>query len=232
MEMKRLLLVDDEEDLLIMLKMVIGKEGDYSIDTACTGRDALLKVKQNQYDFIVLDIMLPDMEGYRVCTEIRQIADTPILFLSAKNSDLDKLMGFAHGADDYLAKPFNPLEVAARIKAILRRTSFQKEERAEEVLDFGWFSIHLSSAELMVDGKAVPCTGILYQLLLLFCRNPNRVFSKEEIYERIWKESHFINDNTVMVHIRKLREKIEKDPSQPEFIRTVHGLGYKFVARD
>lgn len=232
MEKKKLLLVDDEEDLLIMLKMVIGKEGDFSIDTASTGQEALHKVIQNQYDFIVLDIMLPDMEGYRVCTEIRQIADTPILFLSAKNSDLDKLMGFAHGADDYLTKPFNPLEVAARIKAILRRTSFQKEDRAEKVLDFGWFSVHLSSAELKVDGKAVPCTGILYQLLLLFCRNPNRVFSKEEIYERIWKESHFIDDNTVMVHIRKLREKIEIDPSQPKFIRTVHGLGYKFVARD
>lgn len=232
MKKKNLLLVDDEEDLLIMLKMVIGKEGDYSIDTASTGQEALQKVQRTKYDLIVLDIMLPDMEGYKVCTGVRQMADTPILFLSARNSDLDKLMGFAHGADDYLTKPFNPLEVVARIKAILRRTSSQKEVREEKMLDFGWFSIHLSSAELRVDGKVVPCTGILYQLLLLFCRNPNRVFSKEEIYERIWKESSFIDDNTIMVHIRKLREKIEKDPSQPKYIRTVHGLGYKFVERD
>ena len=178
--------------------------------------------------------MLPGQSGVDISPIIRKKTDCPIFFLTAKTSDLDKISGFSHGADDYITKPFNPLEVVARMKAQLRRHMKQvmPHEQKAQSSSFGRFEIDRYSAELTVNGHVVECSAQLFQLLLFFCENPNYVFSKEEIYEKVWGAPAYNgDDNTVMVHIRKLREKIEQDPSKPEYIKTVRGLGYKFITK-
>ncbi|MBM7583715.1 DNA-binding response OmpR family regulator [Bacillus pakistanensis] len=229
METARILIVDDEESILNMIKLVLRKEGFMSIDTCANGKDALHLLTQNQYHLIILDIMLPDMSGYHICQEIKRKSDAPIFFISAKSSDLDKLTGFAHGADDYITKPFNPLEVAARVKVQLKRYLNRQPIYQTEILDYGRFQLNLTSAELIVDGKSVACSAQVYHLLSFFCKNPNQVFTKEQLYYQVWKDEMMMDDNTVMVHIRKIREKIEEHPSKPVFLKTIRGLGYKLV---
>ncbi|KFN03032.1 DNA-binding response regulator [Bacillus clarus] len=227
-----ILLVDDETAILQLLTTILQKEGFSHITTATSAEDALLLVDQNEYDLMLLDVMLPGQSGFDICPIIRQKTDCPIFFLTAKTSDLDKVSGFLYGADDYITKPFNPLEVVARIKAQLRRHMKQLMQPGKEntSISFGRFEIDKHAAELRVDRKIVECSAQLFQLLLFFCEHPNYVFSKEEIYEKVWGAPAYNgDDNTVMVHIRKLREKIERDPSSPEHIKTVRGLGYKFV---
>ncbi|WP_425593838.1 response regulator transcription factor [Metabacillus indicus] len=227
----KVLLVDDEEAILKLVRTVMQKEGFTHIDECLSGAAALQAVETKEYDLIVLDIMLPDISGFDLCPLIKQKTNTPIVFLSAKSSDLDKLSGFAYGADDYITKPFNPLEVAARAKALLKRTMPQtaKKTAIEEIYEYERFTVNVSSAELFVDQKPVDCSAQLFQLLIFFCKHPNRVFTKHQLYENVWNEHYMVDDNTVMVHIRKLREKIEKNPSQPSYIKTIRGLGYKFV---
>ena len=219
-----ILLVDDETAILQLLTTILEKEGFSHITTATSAEMALSLTQQNDYDLIIFDI----------CPIIRQKTDCPIFFLTAKTSDLDKISGFSHGADDYITKPFNPLEVVARMKAQLRRHMKQvmPHEQKAHSSSFGRFEIDRYSAELTVNGRVVECSAQLFQLLLFFCENPNYVFSKEEIYEKVWGAPAYNgDDNTVMVHIRKLREKIEQDPSKPEYIKTVRGLGYKFITK-
>jgi DNA-binding response OmpR family regulator len=227
----KILLVDDEEAIIKLVRTVMQKEGFSHIDESLTGASALKAIENRQYDLIVLDIMLPDISGFELCPLIKQKTDAPIIFLSAKSSDLDKLSGFAYGADDYITKPFNPLEVAARAKALLKRTMPQSNQKtaAEERYEYDRFSINVSSAELTVANRTVDCSAQLFQLLIFFCKHPNRVFTKHQLYENVWNEHYMVDDNTVMVHIRKLREKIEENPSQPRYIKTIRGLGYKFV---
>ncbi|KEO82464.1 response regulator transcription factor [Tumebacillus flagellatus] len=231
----RVLLVDDEQAILDLLRIVLEKEGYRNLRLAATGRDAIEVCRTFQPDLIVLDVMLPDLEGFEVCRRMREFTDAPVLFLTARTSDLDKLMGFGIGGDDYITKPFHPLEVAARVKAHLRRHQrVQAEPQAmqfrEQVYDFGRFQVQEKSGTLVVDGTPVDCPAREFQLLLYFCKHPNFVFSRQQLYEAIWGEDSMGDDNTVMVHVRRLREKIEEDPSRPRLLVTIRGLGYKLAA--
>lgn len=225
-----LLIVDDEPAILHMLTTILRKEGFRSIDTAESAEEALALSMQTAYDLILLDVMLPERSGFDICPLIRETTDASIFFLTARSSDLDKLSGFAVGADDYITKPFNPLEVAARVKAHLRRRSGKNPAQTQQTIySAGPLYINTQSAEVKLGGKPVDLPAQVYQLLLFFCRHPNQLFSKSQLYENVWGEEFLGEDNTVMVHIRKLREKIEQDPSSPKLIVTVRGLGYKFV---
>lgn len=227
-----ILLVDDESAILQLLTTILQKEGFSHITTASSAEEALLLIENHSYDLMILDVMLPGQSGFDICPIIRQKTDCPIFFLTAKTSDLDKVSGFLYGADDYITKPFNPLEVVARIKAQLRRhlKYTPKTIQTSDFYSFGRFQVDKHAAELKVDGSIVECSAQLFQLLLFFCEHPNYVFSKEEIYEKVWGAPAYNgDDNTVMVHIRKLREKIEFNPSNPQYIKTVRGLGYKFI---
>ena len=230
MNQARILLVDDEESILNMIDIVLRKEGFQTLEKALTGTEGIEKCAEFNPDIIVLDVMLPDMEGFEVCRQFRELTQAPVLFLTARTSDLDKLMGFGIGGDDYITKPFNPLEVVARIKAHLKRLNPIKEINVHKnIYHFGRFQLDESSAELIVDGEKIVCPAREFQLLLFLCQNPNRVFSRSQLFEQVWGETSFGDDNTVMVHIRRLREKIESDPSQPKYLITVRGLGYKLI---
>ncbi|MDM5187421.1 response regulator transcription factor [Bacillus sp. DX4.1] len=227
-----ILLVDDETAILQLLTTILQKEGFTHITTAISAEEAVLLVEKHNYDLIILDVMLPGQSGFDICPVIRQKTECPIFFLTAKTSDLDKVSGFLYGADDYITKPFNPLEVVARMKAQLRRHMKQTAHPMKEthISSFERFQVDKNAAELQVDGQIIECSAQLFQLLLFFCEHPNYVFSKEELYEKVWGAPAYNgDDNTVMVHIRKLREKIELDPSNPEYIKTIRGLGYKFL---
>lgn len=230
MQEKQLLIVDDEETILLMLTTILRRENFHNIDTARTAEDALALCQRKRYDLILLDVMLPNRSGFDICPLIRETTDAPIFFLTARSTDLDKLSGFALGADDYITKPFNPLEVAARIKAHLRRQTVQKSPAAPQVFQYGDLHVNPFTGEVTLKGRLVELPAQVYQLLLFFCKHPNQLFSKGQLYEKVWGEEYLGEDNTVMVHIRKLREKIEEDPSEPRHIITVRGLGYRFVA--
>jgi len=245
-----LLLVDDEQAILHMLKTVLLKEQFLDIDTVTTGEAALEACSSKTYHCIVLDIMLPGKSGLEICPFLRQVTDAPILFLTAKTTDYDKLTGFAVGGDDYVIKPFNPLEVVARIKSLLKRylpsktAAIQEQGKGnsdaitsspgipEGVYDFGRFQVLELAGELRVKGQAVSCPALVFQLLLFFCKHPNRIFTKSELYERVWGSEAISDDNTVMVHIHRIRERIEADPSNPVFLVNVRGLGYKLIQSD
>lgn len=223
----KILIVEDEIAISTMLKTILNKEGFSHIDTVYNGGDALANCLRHTYDLILLDVMLPDRSGFEICPLIRQLTDAPIFFLTARSSDLDKLSGFALGADDYITKPFNPLEVVARVKAHLRRHTTNSKNETE--LTFPNLHIQLNAGVVTIRRKAVELPAQVYQLLVFFCQHPNQLFSKAQLYEKVWGEDFLGEDNTVMVHIRKLREKIELDPSKPRWIVTARGLGYKFV---
>ena len=231
----KILIVDDEEEILRLLTTVFEKEGFQHVKTCTTAEQALRLIGSEAFDLILLDVMLPDKSGFDIFPFIKEKTDAPIFFLTAKDSDLDKLSGFAYGADDYITKPFNPLEIIARSKAILRRTNMQSKKVEEEdtVLHFGHFHIDLNTAELFVRNKKVSCTAQVFQLLAYFCKNPNRILTKEQIYENVWEGSgEFVDDNTIMVHIHKIRNKIEENPKNPKILQTVRGLGYRMVKRN
>lgn len=229
----KILIVDDEQAISQMLKTILLKENFHHIETAETANEALAACEKNRYDLVLLDVMLPDQSGFDICPFIRKTTDAPIFFLTARDTDLDKLSGFAMGADDYITKPFNPLEVVARVKAHLKRT-FQitpsSSSQNDKFFDFGRFQVNAHSGELIVSGQSVDCPAQVFQLLLFFCEHPNQIFSKEQLYEKVWGEQALDgDDNTVMVHIRKIRERIEENPSQPKYLVTIRGLGYKLM---
>ncbi|MEK8132643.1 response regulator transcription factor [Paenibacillus filicis] len=229
-----ILLVDDEQAILQLLETVLLKEGFTKIDKVRTAEAAIQACEAKPYDVIVLDVMLPNMSGIEACPFIRRATDAPILFLSARSSDFDKLTGFAVGGDDYVTKPFNPLEIVARIKSLLRRTGKPTAEVAApgNIYSFGRFQVNETAAELIVEGQQVPCPSLVFQLLLFLCKHPNRLFTKTELYERVWGGNSLSDDNTIMVHIHRIRERIEVDPSKPEYIVNVRGLGYKLVKKE
>lgn len=234
METNNILIVDDEKAIVKMLELMLKKEGFQHIYTAHSGSEALEIVEKINIDIIILDVMLPDCSGFELCPKIREKTNAYIIFLTAKVSDLDVLTGFATGGDDYVTKPFNPLEIAARIKAYLRRmpapsAKAQPVSKATKLYDFGRFILDESAGELIVNGEPVPCPTQVYLLLLYFCKHPNIVLSKSNLLEAVWGFEHFVDDNTVSVHIRRIRERIEEDPSNPKFLLTVRGLGYKLI---
>lgn len=237
MNEQAILIVDDEQALLELLATVFRKEGFHHIHTVSTAEEAIEAVQHQAYAVIILDVMLPGMSGVEACPFIRQYTDAPILFLSARSTDFDKLSGFAVGGDDYVTKPFNPLEIVARIRSLLRRSS--KSTPATErsalsfapslIYDFGRFQINEQAAELIVEGENVSCPPLVFQLLLFLARHPNRVFTRSELYEAVWEDTSIADDNTVMVHIHRIRERIEVNPGQPQFLVNVRGMGYKLV---
>lgn len=229
----KILIVDDEKSIVKLLETVLKKEGFQSIYKAYTAQEALQTLAEADMDIIVLDVMLPDQSGFELCPKIREKTNAYILFLTARVSDLDVLTGFAIGGDDYITKPFNPLEIAARIKARLRRnpavgaTASKQDSSAKH--NFGRFLLDEEAGELLVQGKPIPCPAQVFLLLQYFCRHPNIVISKAQLLEAVWGFDSFVDDNTVTVHIRRIRERIEEDPSKPLYLQTVRGLGYKLV---
>ncbi|MCK8451505.1 response regulator transcription factor [Bacillus safensis] len=228
----KVLMIDDEKEILELINTVLTREGIDRVITASTAREGLTKFHQEQPDLVILDIMLPDGEGYDICRQIRETSHVPIIFLSAKGEETDKIVGLAIGGDDYITKPFSPKEVAYRVKAQLRRLSYLQSSQTDPVIKKGPFELNEQQAELTKNGTVIELTPKELLLMTYFLQHPNRIISKETLYQTVWGEDFFGSDNTVMVHIRRLREKIENSPSTPEFLVTVKGLGYKFVVKD
>ena len=226
---KRILLVDDEPLILKGLKYSLEQEG-YETITASDGEEALLKFQNNIVDMILLDVMLPGVDGIEVCQRIREKSNVPIIMLTAKGEDIDKILGLEYGADDYMTKPFNILEVKARIKSIFRRSSIQVEETpGNRILRVYDLEVNCQNRTAVLDGKVVKLTTKEFDLLKLLITHRGKVYSREELLEIIWKYDYMGDMRTVDVHIRRLREKIEKDNSNPEFILTKWGVGYYFT---
>ncbi|WP_230199149.1 response regulator transcription factor [Risungbinella massiliensis] len=229
----KVLLVDDEREISKILEIALRKEGIEQIRIAETGYQAIEIAQKFHPNVIVLDVMLPDLEGYEVCQEIRTFSLAPILFLTAKSSDLAKLKGFQLGGDDYITKPFHPLEVVARIQAQLRRMKIWQQVGMEierkKIYTFGNVTLNESSGQLLIDGVEMACPAMEFKLLAYLCAHPNRVFSRQQLFEAVWGVESIGEESTVMVHVRRIREKIERNPSRPLHLLTVRGLGYKLV---
>ncbi|AMM91766.1 response regulator transcription factor [Peribacillus simplex] len=226
-----ILIIDDEDDLARLMETVLHKEGIPNIVTAGTVADGWSKFQEINPALVLLDIMLPDGEGYDLCKQIREVSNVPVLFLSAKDEEIDKLLGLAIGGDDYITKPFSPKEVAYRIKAHLRRAGFSDEKAVPKNLQVGPFELSANENEVKKDGNTIELTAKEIGLMSCFMHHPNQILSKETLFEHVWGDDFFGSDNTVMVHIRRLREKIEADPSKPSFLITVKGLGYKLQTK-
>ena len=224
---KRILLVDDEPLILKGLKFSLEQDG-YETDTAADGEEALAKMRNGGYDIVLLDVMLPKLSGIEVCQNIRGTSNVPIIMLTAKGEDMDKILGLEYGADDYMTKPFNILEVKARIKSILRRTGAAPEAPKLE-LTVRDITINIGNRSVVAHGEPVNLTVKEFDLLQLFMNNPGKVYSRDELLETIWGFDYLGDVRTVDVHIRRLREKIEKDSTKPAYIMTKWGVGYYFA---
>ena len=224
---KRILLVDDEPLILKGLKFSLEQDG-YETDTAADGEEALEKMRNGGYDIVLLDVMLPKLSGIEVCQAIRETSNVPIIMLTAKGEDMDKILGLEYGADDYMTKPFNILEVKARIKSILRRANAAPEAPKLE-LTAQDLTINIGNRSVIAHGEPVNLTVKEFDLLQLFMNNPGRVYSRDELLETIWGFDYLGDVRTVDVHIRRLREKIEKDSTKPAYIMTKWGVGYYFA---
>ncbi len=225
--MPNILICDDDRDIVSALRIYL-MDPDYVLFEAFTGKEAVQIVQKKEIDLILLDIMMPVMDGITAMAKIREISTVPIIMLTAKSEDTDKILGLNVGADDYITKPFNPLEVTARVKSQLRRyLSFGGGNSKTENLCIGGIELDDKTKEVFVDGARVSLTPKEYDILKFMMSNPDRVFSPKEIYEKIWKEKSFGTDNTVAVHIRHIREKIEINPAEPRYIKVLFGQGYK-----
>lgn len=234
-----ILIIEDDEDIREGIRILFSGE-NYRITEAGSGEEGL-RLFSGDIDFVILDIMMPGISGLKTCEEIRRISNVPVLFLTAKSQESDKLIGFMAGGDDYLVKPFTYSELLARTKALLRRyTVYKGKDTPEQTIceEAGYIarkSLKVSTTynEVFRDGRKIELSEIEYRMLLLMMKNPGRIFSTKNLYESVWNEPYFyISNNTVMVHIRKLRMKIENDPKNPEYIHTVWGKGYRFNASD
>ena len=227
---KKVLVVDDEKMIVKGLRFSLEQDG--MDDCAYDGEEALTAIKQNTYDVVLLDVMLPKFSGFDVCQQVREFSDVPIIMLTAKGEDMDKILGLEYGADDYITKPFNILEVKARIKAIMRRSSKReaKEQENSSIRMFGDMKVDIDSRRVFIDEKEVNLTVKEFDLLELLMNNPNKVYSREKLLNDVWGYEYLGDVRTVDVHVRRLREKIEKIPSEPKFIHTKWGVGYYFQA--
>jgi two-component system, OmpR family, response regulator VicR len=228
---KRILLVDDEPLILKGLKFSLEQEG-YEILTAADGEEALNVFEDNSVDLVLLDVMLPKLDGIQVCQRIREQSNVPIIMLTAKGEDMDKILGLEYGADDYMTKPFNILEVKARIKTILRRASQNVPTEEKKIIRVHDMEVNVVNRSVTLGGHEVRLTAKEFDLLQLFITNRGKVFNRETMLETVWKYDYMGDARTVDVHIRRLREKIERDPTQPEFIFTKWGVGYYFTDKD
>ncbi len=218
------LVVDDQEDIVDLMRDFLEAEG-YAVVTALDGPSALAVLRRTPVDVVLLDVMMPGQSGFEVVRRIRELGEIPVLFLSAKQEDSDKIRGLGLGADDYIVKSATPGEVVARIKAVLRRTR-RGEQPPAAVLDYGRLAIDVRAHEVRVDGNPVPFTAREFELLQLLAEHPRQVFTREQLYERFW--GAYGDRHTLTVHIGRLREKIEEDPANPRYIITVWGVGYRF----
>ena len=224
---KKALVVDDEKVIVKGIKFSL-EQDDIIVDCAYDGQEALDKARANEYDIILLDVMLPIMTGFEVCQQIREFSNVPIIMLTAKGDDMDKILGLEYGADDYITKPFNILEVKARIKAIMRRAS--KNADSKDVISYGDLKLNEEYRRVFVGSKEINVTSREYELLELLASNPGKVYSREELLTTIWGTKYPGDVRTVDVHIRRLREKLESNPSEPRYVRTKWGSGYYFQA--
>lgn len=223
-----ILLVDDEKDIVDLLEEALRQEGFGQIQKAGSGTEALACCREFQPDVVILDIMLPDIDGLEVCRRIREFSYCPVLFLSSRNDDIDKILGLSCGGDDYITKPFSPREVVYRVKAQLRRQRYQAAVLEPGVrLTAGPLLLDKDSSRVYKCGREIGLTGREFLLLAYLMEHADKIISKERLYEQVWGEYSSICDNTIMVHIRHLREKIEDNPSDPQQLITVKGLGYK-----
>ena len=227
--MKKVLIVDDEKSIVKGLKSYL-EQDDMQVGTAYDGEEAVDKARTDAYDIILLDIMLPKLTGLEVCQIIREFSDVPIIMLTAKGDDMDKIIGLEYGADDYITKPFNILEVKARIKARLRRNTRSDESRESRanVIEKKGLKIETDSRRVYINGNEVSLTAKEFELVLLLVSNPNKVYSRDELLKEIWGATYPGDARTVDVHVRRLREKIEAHPADPEYIHTKWGVGYFF----
>lgn len=222
---KQVLVVDDEKLIVKGIRFSLIQDG-MEVDCAYDGEEALEMVKNKQYDIILLDIMLPKMNGLEVCQTIREFSDVPIIMLTAKGEDMDKILGLEYGADDYITKPFNILEVKARIKAIMRRTSAREEAQNPNLIIDGDLKIDCDSRRLFIQGKEIKLTAKEFDLMELLVKTPNKVYSREKLLNLVWGYEYPGDFRTVDVHVRRLREKVETNPSDPKYIHTKWGVGY------
>lgn len=227
----KILVVDDEKVLVKGIKFNLESEG-YQVEAGYDGEEAVELARSGSFDLIILDLMMPKIDGLQACMRIREFSNVPIIMLTARSEDTDKIIGFECGADDYITKPFNPIEVIARVKSQLRRyTSLGGKQGGGEanptLLTNGGIALDDGAKSVTVDGEGVSLTPIEYNILLLLMKNPGRVFSTSQIYELVWNDPSLGSENTVAVHIRHLREKLEIDPANPRYIKVVWGLGYK-----
>lgn len=225
----RALVVDDEKLIVKGLKFSLEQEG-YEVDCAYDGQEAIDKAKETEYDIILLDLMLPIYNGYEVCQHIREFSDMPIVMLTAKGEDMDKILGFENGADDYITKPFNILEVKARIKAIIRRNKRKAAMVPQEpkVIESGKMKLDIEAKRLYIDRVEVNLTVKEFDILKLLAENPGKIYSREQLLTIIWGSKYPGDARTVDVNVRRLREKIEENPAKPEYVHTKWGMGYYF----
>ena len=224
----KILVVDDEQVLVKGVKFNLENEG-YTVETAYDGKTAVELARTGGFDLILLDLMMPEVDGLTACMQIREFSNVPIIMLTARGEDTDILLGFEYGADDYITKPYNILEVKARVRALLRRASGgAQQENRRVLLTVGEISVDPAQRVALRDGKVVELTAKEYDLIELFIKNPRRVFSRENLMDQVWGYTYAGDYRTVDVHIRKLREKLEKNPAEPEYILTKWGVGYYF----
>jgi len=223
---RKVLVVDDEKLIVKGIRFSLEQDG-MEVDAAYDGEEALLMAKEKEYDIILLDIMLPKLSGFEVCQQIRSFSNVPIIMLTAKGEDEDKILGLECGADDYMTKPFNILEVKARIKAIMRRITPKQETKA--FLENGEVRLDLDGRRAYVLGREISLTAKEFEVLELLISNPNKVFSRENLLHTVWGEDYPGDVRTVDVHIRRLREKIEQNPGEPKYVHTKWGVGYYFL---
>lgn len=225
---KRILLVEDDESISEMVEKYLRSEG-FMITTVNNGEAAVKQNQSSAFDLIILDIMMPKLDGLEVLRIIRETSAVPILIMSAKDSDVDKALGLGLGADDYLAKPFSLLELSARVKAAIRRaTQYSREQQVnEDVIEVGDLKIDVTNFMVMKGKEHIKLTAKEFAILKLFASNQNRVFTKQQIYQLVWEDEYYGDENIINVHMRRLREKIEEEPSNPRYIKTLWGIGYK-----
>ncbi|PER13161.1 DNA-binding response regulator [Bacillus cereus] len=231
---KNILIVDDDKDIIDLLKLFLEMENFFVVE-ALNGEVALKCLEENHIDLAIVDIMMPKMDGYQLIKKIRETLQFPILILSAKSQEVDKIIGLGIGADDFITKPFSALEIIARVQAHLRR-SYEFNDRAvegkEKQIHMGDLVLDHHSCTLYKSSESISLSATEYKILTLFMEEPGRIFTKKQIFENVWSDYYCADDNTIMVHISRLREKIEDSPKNPVYIKTIRGLGYRFARKE
>ncbi len=227
-----ILIVDDEKLIVKGLAFSLEQDGN-TVDCAFDGEEALEKIRDNEYDIVLLDLMLPKLNGYEVCEKVREFSGVPIIMLTAKSEDDDKIMGLEYGADDYVTKPFNTLELKARIKAVLRRGGHETTKAAPkpakpDIIEIGSIRLEINNRRCFINGREYNLTSKEFEILVILCSNPDVIFSREKLLGLVWGDTYPGDERTVDVHVRRLREKIEPNPGEPSYVHTKWGVGYYY----